>query len=193
MSQRPNLSEAERACLLKLAREVIARGTVSSAAVEPEEARLTSALRAHRACFVTLHQHGVLRGCIGNLTPKEPLFRAVMENAYGAAFRDMRFAPVAANEVGELNIEISVLSEPRPLEAKLPDDVLRALRPGVDGVVLSAEGRTATFLPQVWEKLPQPADFLAALSRKAGLEPDGWRTADACLLTYQVESFAAKP
>lgn len=185
-------SAAERACLLKLAREVIVRGTVASSTVEPNATELTSALRLPRACFVTLHQHGTLRGCIGNLTPKEPLFRAVMENAYSAAFRDMRFAPVAANEVGELNIEISVLSEPQPLEVKQPEDVLQTLRPGVDGVVLSRAGRTATFLPQVWEKLPKPADFLAALSRKAGMESEDWRARDARLMTYQVESFAAQ-
>ena len=192
MAMQPSLSEAERSFLLRLARETISSGTVSTAHMEPNEAEITPALRERRACFVTLHQHGTLRGCIGNLTPKEPLFRAVMENAYGAAFRDLRFAPVAPDEVSTLAIEISVLSEPQPLDSTNPEKRLEDLRPGIDGVVLSGEGRTATFLPQVWEKIPKPTDFLAALSRKAGLGPEGWRAPDTHLKTYQVECFESQ-
>ena len=193
MAMPPTLSEGERELLLRLARETILRGTVSSAHVRPNAGELAPALHNPRACFVTLHQHGALRGCIGTLTPREPLFRAVMENAYGAAFKDMRFAPVAADEASTLEIEISVLSEPHPLEANRPEEWLEKLRPGMDGAILSGGGRTATFLQQVWEKLPAPADFLAALSRKAGLDPDGWREPGARLMTYEVESFESKP
>ena len=184
-----NLTPEERTLLLKLARLAICEQASSGRQVKVDEASLPPALRAPKACFVTLTRHGELRGCIGNLQPREPLFRAVMNNACGAAFRDTRFEPVRPDEIPGLEIEISVLTEPVPLAGGTPEDRLRQLRPGVDGVVLRAEGRTATFLPQVWEKIPDAHRFMEALANKAMLPPSVWRDPDAAVLAYQVESF----
>lgn len=186
----PKLSEADQAFLLGLARDSIVASAESRAAPHLRDEDLTPAVRALRACFVTLTTCNALRGCIGNLVPKDPLFQAVMENARGAAFRDSRFDPIGAGEVGELEIEITVLKRPNPITFPTPDELKRHLKPGIDGVILRNEGRTATFLPQVWEKIPQPDEFLKALSQKAGLAEDAWCDPATRLMTYQVESFA---
>jgi uncharacterized protein len=129
-------------------------------------------LAARGATFVTLKQYGELRGCIGSLRPQRALGEDVDVNAVGAAMRDARFTPVTAKELNDLRIEVSLLSESTFLEFSDEEDLLRRLRPGIDGVILSAGCRSATFLPQVWEQLPGPQDFVAALMRKAGLAPD---------------------
>jgi AmmeMemoRadiSam system protein A len=126
------------------------------------------------ATFVTLTQHGELRGCIGTLEAHRPLRQDVAENTRNAAFRDPRFAPLAAVELEITRIEVSLLCAPVPLPVAGEDDLLQRLRPGVDGVVLAYRGRRATFLPQVWESLPAPGDFIGALKRKAGLPADFW-------------------
>ena len=188
------LTVTERKCLLALARQALLEFVRSGTQPRVAESDLTPALREPGSCFVTLTRHGELRGCIGNLPPREPLFRAVMNNACGAAFRDSRFAPVAGKEIPELEIEISVLTEPTPLAFASPQELLRQLRPEVDGVVLKSEGRTATFLPQVWEKIPDAARFMDELARKALLPTSAWRGPEAVVLTYQVECFAdARP
>ena len=183
------LTVAEREPLLGLAREAIVEFVLSGTQPNVDESKLTPALREPRSCFVTLTRHGELRGCIGNIQPREPLFRAVMNNACGAAFRDARFSPVKGSEIPDLEIEISVLTEPTPLIFASPQELLHQLRPGVDGVVLKAEGQTATFLPQVWEKIPDAATFMDELAQKAMLPKSAWRSPDAVVLTYQVESF----
>jgi AmmeMemoRadiSam system protein A len=185
----PPLTTTEREFLLNLARESITAQATGQHEPAINEASLPASLSVPRGCFVTLTQQGDLRGCIGNIHPREPLFRAVMENARGAAFRDSRFAPVDEGEVPGLEIEISVLSTPVPLEFTSPESLLGKLRPGVDGVVLKIEGRTATFLPQVWRKFPEPERFLDLLAEKARLSADSWRAPEAVVLTYQVESF----
>ena len=179
-----------RALLLELARESI-RSVVRAGKlpqVDPEF--LPPELRERRAVFVTLTKQGTLRGCIGSLEPSQPLYLAVMINARNAALHDPRFPPVTPEEEPELTIEISVLSPLRPLDCAGPEDLLRKLRPGVDGVVLEVGSRRATFLPQVWEKLPDPEEFLEQLSLKAGLPPDGWADPKAKVSIYQVESFS---
>jgi AmmeMemoRadiSam system protein A len=185
------LTPAEQEFLLQLARETIAAFATASREPAVDGARITSSLREPRACFVTLSRRGELRGCIGNIRPREPLYRGVMENARGAAFRDSRFAPVGAGEVPGLEIEISVLSPPLPLEFASPRELLGKLHPNVDGVLLQIEGRTATFLPQVWRKIPDAVRFMDALAQKAGLPIDSWRNPAAVVMTYQVESFEA--
>jgi AmmeMemoRadiSam system protein A len=185
----PNLTPAEQATLVELARRAIRDSNATGQTPAVDEATLTPALRAPRGCFVTLTRRGKLRGCIGNLLPHEPLFQSVMHNACGAAFRDSRFPPVSGDELPELEVEISVLSKPLPLDYSEPGELLHRLCPGVDGVVLNVGGRTATFLPQVWEKIPDPAEFLDQLARKAGLPADAWRDPTATVLTYQAESF----
>ncbi len=141
------------------------------------------------ASFVTLLLDGRLRGCIGTLSPHRPLFDDVAHNAIAAAFHDPRFAPLAGGELDGVVVEVSVLSARVPLPFASEESVLESLRPGIDGLVLEAGSlNRATFLPQVWEELPDPADFLRRLKVKAGLAPDWWSD-DARLETYTVESW----
>jgi AmmeMemoRadiSam system protein A len=141
------------------------------------------------ACFVTLTKHGQLRGCIGSLEAHQPLVLDVRDNAIGAAFRDPRFPPVSADELDDLHVEISVLSRPEPLSYDSPDDLIAKLRPGVDGLVIERGWNRATFLPQVWEKLSDPHEFLQHLCRKAYLPADAYRHPGLDVYTYQVEKF----
>lgn len=143
------------------------------------------------ATFVTLTRNGDLRGCIGSLEAYRTLREDVAENARAAAFRDPRFAPVTAEEWPSLRVEVSLLSAPAPLVVEDEADLLRSLRPGIDGVVFSAGTRRATFLPQVWEQLPTPDAFLAQLRRKAGLAADYW-SPDVRIATYQVKKWKEK-
>lgn len=126
------------------------------------------------ASFVTLRIDDDLRGCIGSLMAHRPLRDDVWDNAQAAAFRDPRFSPLSTHEFADVRLEVSVLSAPEPLPFTSKDDALAQLRPGVDGIILSARGRRATFLPQVWEELPLPRVFLAHLLNKAGLPIDFW-------------------
>jgi len=187
------LTDAEQKILLGLAREAISEFVRSGTQPHVGESSLTPALREPRGCFVTLTHDGKLRGCIGNTQARDPLFRSVMSNACGAAFRDTRFSSVRGTEIPELEIEISVLTTPNPLAYASAADLLGKLRPNVDGVVLKVEGKTATFLPQVWEKIPIAADFLNELARKARLPTSAWRGPDVEVSTYQVESFTNAP
>jgi AmmeMemoRadiSam system protein A len=183
------LTEPERAFLLELARRTLHEQCVSGRSPDVDPAALSRSLRQPRACFVTLLKHGELRGCVGNLRPREPLYLAVMHNAAGAAFRDTRFAPVSRAEIQALHIEISILSEPERATFRSPEDLLGQLRPGVDGVILKVGDRTATFLPQVWEKVSGPVEFMDALAHKAMLPGAAWRAPGVVVLTYQVEHF----
>ncbi|MDT8335687.1 MAG: AmmeMemoRadiSam system protein A [Desulfurivibrionaceae bacterium] len=140
--------------------------------------------------FVTLHLEGRLRGCIGSLVGTRPLIDGVRENAVNAACNDYRFEPVPPGELDEIDIEVSVLSEPQPLRYDDVDDLVSRLRPFIDGVIIRKAGATATFLPQVWEQLPDVAEFLSHLCLKAGLSADEWRRGDLAVSTYQVQSFA---
>ena len=144
------------------------------------------------ASFVTLKAAGALRGCIGSLEAWRPLGADVRANALAAAFRDPRFAPVAAAEFDRVAIEVSVLTAPEPVAFSSRDDLLRQLRPGVDGLVLTARGHRGTFLPQVWDELPDPADFLAHLLRKAGLAGGYWGP-DVEIERYGVTAFREVP
>ena len=141
------------------------------------------------AVFVTLTRHGELRGCIGSLEAHRSLYDDVTHNARAAAFGDPRFPPLLADELAATDIEISVLTAPQLLpfgEA----EALRHIRPGIDGVILRSAGRCAVFLPQVWEQLPEPHEFIAHLKRKAGL-PANLRAEDTRLSVFQVEKFRA--
>ena len=164
-----------------------------AAAHSPAETAAHAAwLDAPGASFVTLTSGrapgGALRGCIGSLEARRPLREDVEANAVAAALHDPRFAPLTARELDETVVEVSVLSAPAALPAADEAELLARLRPGVDGVVLSACGRRATFLPQVWEQLPDPADFLARLRRKAGLPADYWGR-DVIVETYTVTAW----
>ena len=161
--------------LLKdVARRSIAQGarTGKPLAVDPEA--FVPELRAKRASFVTLRQSGKLRGCIGTLEGTEPLVVGVAENAFKAAFRDPRFSPLAESELPETEIHRSILSPLERLEVLSEADLLLQLRPGVDGVVLQEGLHRGTFLPSVWEELPDAVQFVQQLKRKAGLPAEHW-------------------
>ena len=147
------------------------------------------ALRTPRASFVTLKRHGVLRGCIGSLDVRHTLLTDVMHNAQQAAFHDPRFPPLVEAEVQDLHIEISVLSGSEPITARNRAELLRALRPGEDGVTVQEDSRRATFLPAVWSSLPEAGDFYDELMRKAGLGATHW-SETLRFLRYRTESFS---
>jgi len=132
------------------------------------------ALARHGATFVTLMRHGELRGCIGTLEAFRELAIDVRENAVAAAFRDPRFLPLQSTELESTSVEVSLLGPSEPVPMVDEKDLLARLRPGIDGVILEHGGRRATFLPQVWESLPEPREFVAGLKRKAGLPVDFW-------------------
>ena len=150
------------------------------------------ALEQKLGTFATLHLNNNLRGCIGSLEGTEPLRDNIKNNALNAAFRDPRFPPLGQNELPEVHIEISVLTSPTLLEYTSPQDLVSKLRPGVDGVILKKGMAQSTFLPQVWEQLPQPEAFLSNLCLKAGLPAEAWKQGDVQVFTYQVQSFAEK-
>jgi len=131
-------------------------------------------LREVRASFVTLNINGQLRGCIGSLEAYRPLVEDIASNAYAAAFLDPRFYPLSAEELTNINIHIAILSEPEPMQFTSEEDLIKQLRPGVDGLILSDNGYKGTFLPAVWESLPEPTQFLSQLKLKAGLPEDYW-------------------
>lgn len=136
------------------------------------------ALAEPRAVFITLttRQEDTLRGCTGTLGARLPLIEEVAYSTRNTAFRDPRFAPVQASEVPFLRIEVSILTPPRPLPYATPQELVESLTPGVDGVTLMYKERRATLLPQVWENIPDPANFLAALCKKMGLPEDLWQS-----------------
>lgn len=184
------LSEDGQQYLLDLARRTLESVTGGGDLPEPAPGDVPEPLRQPRACFVTLTAKGRLRGCIGNLHPGgRPLFRAVMENARSAALNDPRFPELPHSEVAGVHIEISVLGEPRRLEFDSPRQLLERLRPGHDGVILNIGRRQATFLPQVWEQLPDPEEFLRHLSQKAGCDPDAWQESETRVSVYSVQAF----
>jgi AmmeMemoRadiSam system protein A len=133
-----------------------------------------AALAQPGATFVTLKRRGQLRGCIGSLRPTRPLGVDVRANAVAAAFGDPRFAPLAASEFVQVTVEVSLLAADERLDVVDEHDLLARLRPGVDGLILEFGRQRATFLPQVWDSLPDPREFLAALKQKAGLRSDFW-------------------
>ena len=139
--------------------------------------------------FVTLTIDGNLRGCIGNLTSDESLVSGIRRNTINAAFHDPRFSSLSLSELDLVSIEISILSEPRPLHYLDAADLLKKIHPNIDGVILRKGIASATFLPQVWEQLPQPQDFLTQLCLKAGLAADAWQHSKLEVSTYQVQHF----
>ena len=184
-----SLSTKERRYLLDLARRTVRDVVTNGTTPTLDPSRLPPRLTQKKGCFVTLKKNGKLRGCIGYIFPVEPLYRAVIDNARNAAIKDRRFDPVQPSELKQIEIEVSVLTPPEPLEFDSPEDLLGSLRPNVDGVVLRIRRRQSVFLPQVWEQLPDKETFLAHLSAKAGCPPQAWKEPGTSVLTYQVEAF----
>lgn len=170
--------------LLKLARQAIEERFGMHGEVLPD----AKWLQAPGATFVTLTQHGQLRGCIGSLEAHRPLGEDVRQNAIAAAFRDTRFDPLKESELALTRVEVSLLSTQQPLSFESEADALAKLRPGVDGVVFVCKHHRSTFLPQVWEQLPHPQQFMAHLKRKAGLAEGFW-SPEVKLFRYTVDKW----
>ena len=184
------LTIEEQGILLRLAREALECGVKEQKLPPLDQSSLTLNLRQEGASFVTLTIHGELRGCIGALEPSQPLAEDVREHTIAAALRDPRFPPVRADELDHIQIEISRLTRPMPLEYKDANDLLSKLCPHVDGVILrDGPYRRATFLPQVWEKIPDRVEFLSNLCYKMGADPHLWRKQHLEVQIYQVEEF----
>ena len=176
---------ARGAKLIAIAREAIA----AEAALGANPAWEPGWLRCTGASFVTLRIDGALRGCIGSVEARRPLGDDVAHNACAAAYRDPRFRPLAPEERSRLQVEVSVLSPREPIDAASEAEAILSLRPGLDGVYFEFHELAATFLPQVWEGIPEPLAFLGELRRKAGLPPRFWHP-DVRLSRYTVEKFA---
>jgi len=170
----PGLKEKHKEWLLRLARESIRHGLKTGRPLPVELAPLPEEMKAVRASFVTLEAEAALRGCIGSLEARRPLAQDIAENAYAAAFQDPRFPPLREDELDGLDIHLSLLTPAEPVSFSSEQDLIAQLRPGVDGLILAEGGRRGTFLPSVWQQLPEPAEFLAHLKQKAGLPATYW-------------------
>ena len=160
--------------LLDLALLAIRYGLAHGKVIEVDEGDYPEPLREHRATFVTLKHQGQLRGCIGTLEAYRPLVKDVAANAYAAAFSDPRFRPVTDAQLPDLKISISILMPSEELSFENEVELIGQLRPGVDGLILQEGSYRGTFLPSVWESLPDKHQFLEHLKRKAGLATDYW-------------------
>ncbi len=168
------LDEQARGLLLQIARDSIRHGLRHGRPLRVEPENYPECLQARRASFVTLQRQGELRGCIGHLEACQPLVRDVAENAYAAAFQDPRFPPISTREMPAIEIHISVLTPATPMEFRDEADLIAQLRPGRDGLILQEGSKKGTFLPSVWESLPEPEAFIRHLKLKAGLPASYW-------------------
>lgn len=187
--EKNELTNADRSTLLTLARESITRAVGGKPQPEIQLGTFSTNLQKVGASFVTLTKNGALRGCIGALEAYQPLVEDVCEHAVAAALEDYRFPSVKSAEVPEIRIEISRLTIPNVLEYSDSADLLQKLCPRVDGVILRDGARRATFLPQVWEQVPDPEEFLSHLCLKMGAGGDLWRQKKLGVQVYQVEEF----
>jgi len=182
------LAPAQRATLIEVARRSIEQGLVTGRPLAVIPSEYHRDLKAVRASFVTLNLHGRLRGCIGHLEAVQPLVVDVAENAFAAAFRDPRFAPLKDSEWPEVELHLSILTRPEPMRFSDEADLIRQIRPGEDGLILQDGPNRGTFLPSVWESLPDPIDFLIHLKHKAGLAANHWSNRVE-VYRYHTESF----
>lgn len=183
------LTSEEKSILLKLARQALEDAVRGKAPAPLEMEEISPRLRQPGASFVTLTRGGELRGCIGALEPYQPLVEDVREHAVAAGQQDFRFPPVRPEELPYISIEISRLTMPQELPYEDAQDLLNKLRPHVDGVLLRDGFHRATFLPQVWEKIPEPDVFLSHLCQKMGAPADLWQHKKLRVQIYQVEEF----
>jgi AmmeMemoRadiSam system protein A len=155
-----------------------------------EEKISSSKLQVHTGTFVTLTISKQLRGCIGSLAAVDSIEDGIKKNAVNAAFNDHRFSQLSKEELSLITIEISILTNPVPLNYSDPEDLKLKLQPGIDGVILKKGQAGSTFLPQVWDQLPRVSDFLSHLCQKAGLAADTWQTEQLDISTYKVQHFS---
>jgi AmmeMemoRadiSam system protein A len=168
------LTTAEQARLLTIARRSLATGLETRRPLDVDTAALTGTLAEPHGNFVTLTRRGVLRGCVGTLIGTAPLAQGVANSAYNAGFNDQRFPPLSAAELDQTQIDISVLSQPQPLIANDLSELLEQLHPREHGLIVEDRGHRATLLPKVWEKVPDAKQFITELLAKAGLPPYYW-------------------
>jgi len=190
-----HLTEEKGQILVRLARATIAArlGLADGAGSRIQQSDLADpAFQEQRGTFVTLKISNQLRGCMGCLTPSETILEGIQRNAINAAFNDPRFPQLTAPELEKAEIEVSILTSPQDLAYADGDDLLQKLRANIDGVIISKGLSRATFLPQVWEQLPSPRDFLGHLCRKAGLAADEWEKGELAVSIYQVQYFHEK-
>lgn len=181
-----SLTNQQQQLLLKIAKDSIAYGLAHGKALPINAQDYPPELQKIRATFVTLEIAGQLRGCIGMLEAVQPLITDVANNAFLAAFRDPRFPAVSETEYPKLEIHISILSLSEPVTFSSEEDLIRQLRPNIDGLIMQEGGRRGTFLPSVWESLPDPSQFLQQLKVKAGLPRHYWSD------TLQVSRYACE-
>ncbi len=183
------LSQEEKTLLITIARQALEAAVVGKPLPKIKITDLPDSLQKDGASFVTLTEHGRLRGCIGALAAHQPLALDVQEHAVAAALQDYRFPTVRPSELPDIEIEVSYLTSPQPLPYDGPEDLINKLRPGIDGVILQDGTRRATFLPQVWEQLSDPEAFLSHLCSKMGAPADLWRKKPIHVAVYQVQKF----
>jgi len=183
------LSEDEGSYLVKVARNTIDNrlNKVEQPPIDGKD--LPEKFQERLGTFVTITIDGNLRGCIGHIMPRETVIEGIRENAINAAFRDPRFPPLTKEEFDKIEIEISILTAPQELTYSDAEDLLHKLRPGKDGVIITKGYHEATFLPQVWDQLPDKEEFLTHLCMKAGLSHDSWKKEKLQVSTYQVQAF----
>lgn len=181
-----NFTPKEKQFLLNIADEAIKFGLETQQVLQVKLGSYPEKLREPGASFVTLEINKQLRGCIGSLEAHQPLIQDVAHNAYAAAFGDPRFYPLTAEEYPNISKHISVLSKPEPISFTSEQDLLKKIRPNIDGLILSDRDYRGTFLPAVWESLPTPELFLQHLKLKAGLPEDYWST------TLKIERYTAE-
>ena len=189
-SAAPGIADRQALGALLLAQARQAISAQLDAAAPPPAAPEPDCAELHQpaACFVTLTKGGELRGCIGSLEARRSLLEDVRANAVAAALRDPRFPPLSREELAQVRLELSQLTRPQQMPVSGEEEALRQLRPGIDGLIFSVGSQRSTFLPQVWEALPQPQQFLAQLKIKAGLPPNFW-SPEVRLWRYQAEKF----
>jgi len=186
------LTKLEQNFLLDLARSALEHIFKNGEELRPDESDIPKKLKEKRASFVTLTKAGELRGCIGKLLPVKELHKDVIENTYSAAFSDPRFPQLQEDELNNIFIEISILDRPKSLKYKDAKGLIAILKKEKPGVIIQHGLYSATFLPQVWEDLKTPEEFLSNLCLKAGLSPDTWQKERLEIQTYKVHKFSEK-
>ncbi len=188
MEEKGQLTKEEGEYLLSIARKTI-EAKLFNRDLPEDKNNLAEKYLEKRGTFVTLTINSNLRGCIGHIIPQESLIEGIRINALNAAFEDPRFPPLSQKEWDKVKVEISILTEPEHLVYSGSDDLLGKLRPGIDGVILKRGYAQATFLPQVWDQLPDKEQFLTHLCMKAGMNGSEWKKGDLTVYTYQVQAF----
>lgn len=184
------MTPSDKKYLLQLARRTIDKYLQSKNIIKLEDSELTKTLLEKRATFVTIEKNHNLRGCIGDLEPQKPLYQSVIDNSLASAFLDSRFSPLDKTELKDISIEISILSPLKKVPLfKNSKELLNYFSQKKPGLFIKKDGLQATFLPQVWEELPEVKNFMTQLCLKAGMNPDEWQNLEMEIYEYQVEKF----